>query len=203
MIGELIRVAHSKLVFDRRTEVLARELGGLIPDDAHVLDVGTGDGRIASLLGHGRPGVHVEGIDVLVREDTHIPVRRFDGNTIPRPDRSVDVVTFVDVLHHTAHPDQLIREASRVAREAVIIKDHLARSKFDRAVLGLMDWVGNAPHGVALPYNYASPDLWRTWFADARLGVETFTTDVPLYPWPFSPVFGRELHFIARLSPVA
>lgn len=201
MIKNLVGNMHSKLIFKRRTEVLARDISALIPANSHVLDIGTGDGRIAQLFMRGQPNLQIEGVDVLVRERTHIPVRQFDGYTLPYSDKSVDVVTFVDVLHHADVPAHLLAEAARVARIAVIIKDHLAESKVDHLTLRLMDWIGNAPHSVALPYNYASCATWKMWFKREHLELETFTSNVLLYPWPLSALFGRSLHFIARLRP--
>lgn len=194
---------HETFVFNRRVSVLVDSLGALIPAGSSILDVGTGDGQIAKAMAAMQPGNRVEGIDVMKRPTTHIPVALFDGATIPFEDKSFDVVSFVDVLHHTDDPSVLIAEASRVARRAVVIKDHLSETRLDHATLRLMDWVGNAPHGVVLPYNYASRADWMGWFAGAGLDVDHFATEVPLYPWPFSAVFGRELHFVARLTPRA
>jgi SAM-dependent methyltransferase len=183
-------------------DVLARALGDLVPVGSTILDVGTGDGQIARRIAETQPQTTVQGIDVMLRPETHVPVALFDGATIPFADKSFDVVTFVDVLHHTDDPGCLLAEASRVARKVVILKDHLAENGVNRLTLRVMDWVGNAPHGVVLPYNYASRQQWDEWFAAARLQVDRFRTDVPLYPAPFSAVFGRKLHFVARLTPL-
>jgi SAM-dependent methyltransferase len=192
---------HGKAVFDRRTRVLSGMIERLLPPDSTVLDVGTGDGRIASLWQRARPDLTVEGIDVLVRGSTHIPVRPFDGRTIPSPDKSQDVVTFIDVLHHTDDAGALLAEAARVARKLVVIKDHLSENVVDHATLRFMDWVGNAPHGVVLPYNYFPRARWDAELSRAGLKVVTFDTNVPLYPFPLNLVFGRRLHFIASLRP--
>jgi len=198
-----VGVVHGALIFDRRARVLADTISRLLPANAKVLDVGAGDGRIAKLWCEARGDVSVEGIDVLVRDATHIPVREFDGRTIPYADKSVDVVMFVDVLHHSTDPRRLLSEAARVARQDVIIKDHLAESRLDHAVLRLMDWVGNAPHGVVLPYNYLPRARWLELFDGTQLSINLFSTDVPLYPPPLSFVFGRQLHFIANLRPAS
>lgn len=199
VVSSLVGKAHNQLVFARRVRVLAEALGALVPAGSHMLDVGTGDGQIAKLIGEQQSDVKVEGIDVMLRPETHIPVTLFDGTTIPMEDNSVDVVSFVDVLHHTDDPARLIAEAARVARKAVIIKDHLSENRFDHMTLRAMDWVGNAPHGVVLPYNYASRAEWDDWFAKAGLTEDVFETKIPLYPFPLSAVFGRKLHFVARL----
>jgi SAM-dependent methyltransferase len=190
---------HATFVFDRRARVLAERIGRLLPVNAEVLDVGTGSGRIAKLWSEARSDISVEGIDVLVRSEALIPVREFDGRTIPYADKSMDIVAFVDVLHHSTDPERLLREAARVARHGVVIKDHLAETRVDHMVLRFMDWVGNAPHGVVLPYNYLPRARWHALFDAAQLSVRSFSTDVQLYPPPLSFVFGRRLHFIAHL----
>jgi SAM-dependent methyltransferase len=197
----VIGAIHGKTVFNRRTRVLASRIEPMLPKDACVLDVGTGDGTIASLWQRNRPDLRIEGIDVLVRNDTKIPVRAFDGRTIPFDDNTWDVVTFVDVLHHTLEVEHLLREAARVARSWVVIKDHFAESAVDRATLRFMDWVGNAPHGVVLPYNNLPRVIWRQTFAQAMLELRSLDERIPLYTFPFSLVFGRGLHFIAQLRP--
>lgn len=203
MFKKTLGRAHDRFVFNRRVRVLVDQIGALVPAGAQILDVGTGDGQIARLIGEKQAGVQVEGIDVMLRDKTHIPVTLFDGTTIPFDDKSVDVVTFVDVLRHTDDPQRLISQAARVARRAVIIKDHLSENAFDHATLRLMDWVGNAPHGVVLPYHYAPRADWDRWFMQAGLTTDVFDTSIPLYPAPASWVFGRKLHFIARLVPAS
>ncbi|NQZ73266.1 MAG: methyltransferase domain-containing protein [Dinoroseobacter sp.] len=201
MVTAVLGDMHERMVFNRRVAVLSETLGNLVPDGSRMLDVGTGDGQIAKLIAAHATSVDVEGIDIMKRPTTHIPVTLFDGTVIPHEDKSFDVVSFVDVLHHTDDPEALLKEASRVARRAVIIKDHLSENWFDEITLRFMDWVGNAPHGVVLPYNYGSRADWSCWFEAAKLEAEEFETRVPLYPMPASAVFGRKLHFVARLTP--
>ncbi|MBF9030337.1 methyltransferase domain-containing protein [Rhodobacterales bacterium HKCCE3408] len=203
MVAAVLGQVHARTVFERRVSAITDTLAPLLPAGARLLDVGTGDGRIAAMIAGRAPGASVEGIDVMLRPSTHIPVTLFDGKTIPHPDNSFDAVSFVDVLHHTDDPGALIAEAARVARRAVLIKDHLSETLLDHATLRFMDWVGNAPHGVVLPYNYASRSTWDRWFEAAGLEMDSFTTDVPLYPAPFSAIFGRGLHFVASLTPAA
>jgi hypothetical protein len=82
----------------------------------------------------------------------------------------------------------------------VIVKDHFAENTWDRATLALMDWVGNAPHGVSLPYNYRSRDQWKSAFKTAGLAEAKIEAEIPLYPFPLNWVFGRGLHFISLLT---
>jgi len=203
MVTATLGQVHERIVFNRRVSVLGEALGALVEPGSDILDVGTGDGQIARLIAAQAPDTSVRGIDIMARPTSHIPVDIFDGDIIPHPDKSFDVVSFVDVLHHTDDPRILLKEAARVARKAVILKDHFSQNAVDHMTLRFMDWVGNAPHGVVLPYNYGSRADWETWYAEAGLGIETLSTDVPLYPAPFSLLFGRGLHFVARLTPLA
>ena len=192
---------HQNLVFKRRTEVLARGLAETIPPGATtVLDVGCGDGTIDALIQRHRPELAITGVDVLVRPGAHIPVQAFNGTELPFPDNAFDVVMFVDVLHNTDDPATLLREAWRVARTAVVLKDHTRESRRADLTLRFMDWVGNAHHGVRLPYNYWPSLRWRDAFARIGLSAETWRTDLGLYPFPASLLFERNLHFMARLG---
>jgi len=192
--------AHDR-VYGRRIRVLARHLAELLPRDASVLDVGSGDGLLASRIMAARPDVRISGADVLARPHSHIPVQLFDGVRLPFADRSFDVVMLVDVLHHASAQDALLREVARVARRGVLIKDHVLAGPLAWRTLAFMDWVGNARHGVALPYAYWTAERWREGFARAGLRESARRESLGLYPWPASLVFERRLHFIALLEP--
>ena len=190
---------HDRLVFRRRVEVLADRLAALLPAGARVLDVGCGSGDIARAVMARRPDLAIEGIDVLVRGETAIPVREYDGVNIPFPDRAFTAAMFVDVLHHTDDPARVLGEAKRVAGEAIVIKDHFRDGLLAGPTLRFMDWVGNAGHGVRLPYNYLSRREWEALWAGCGLEVERIEERLGLYPPPASWLFERGLHFVARL----
>lgn len=197
----IIGTAHESMVFGRRIRVLAKHLSGLISENAQVLDVGCGDGRLAARLMELRPDVRIEGMDVLVRPDTAIAVTPFDGEVIPRDDGSVDVVMLVDVLHHTDEPRCLLAEAARVARKAVVIKDHTLEGFLAEPTLRFMDWVGNARYHIRLPYNYWPEARWREAVASVGAHIESWQPRLAIYSFPASLIFDRSLHFVARVSP--
>ena len=195
--------AHQRLVYERRIEVLARHLRELLPREANVIDVGSGDGLLARRVMDARPDVAITGVDVLARPTAHIPVEIFDGIRLPFDANSFDTAMMVDVLHHASEPDTLLRELARVARRRVLIKDHLVSGALAHPTLRFMDWVGNRRHGVALPYSYWTPDRWERGFANAGLRVVEQRERLGLYPWPASLLFDRRLHFIAVLEPTS
>jgi SAM-dependent methyltransferase len=195
-----VRGLHGSWVADRRTRVLAAHLAALLPPDASsVLDVGCGDGRVTRMVTRERPELRVQGIEVTLRPEAQIPVSRFDGRVIPFGDAEFDAVLLVDVLHHTDDPAEVLREAARVAARAVVVKDHLLRGAFARATLRFMDHAGNPEEGVAFPYNYWSAERWQEAFDELGLRVEECRGRLGLYPPPADWIFGRSLHFAARL----
>lgn len=198
---QMLERIHGGYVHRRRVRVLANHIARLVSPGAKLLDVGGGDGLLAHEIRQRRPDLMVTGIDVLVRPKTHVPVEPFNGRCIPYDDGAFDSVLFVDVLHHAEDPMQLLREAARVARSEVILKDHTMDTRLSGPILRFMDRVGNERHGVNIVYNYWSTARWRTAFADVRLEITEWADNPALYPWPASLVFGRGLHFIAKLRP--
>jgi SAM-dependent methyltransferase len=199
----LLDKVHGGFVSPRRIGRLAQKIAELVPAGARILDVGCGDGRVAFEVSKLRPDVRLEGIDVLIRKETLIPVTRFDGERIPYEDASFDVVMLIDVLHHANDPQVLLREAKRVARQAVVIKDHTRAGFLAGPRLRFMDWVGNARHGVVLPYNYWSRNRWHSELKNLGLVVDQWSEKLHLYPWWANWLFGCSLHFIARLKPAS
>lgn len=191
---------HQTYVHRRRVHVLAGHFAALLPDTGRVLDVGCGDGWLARLVRDRKPGIEMLGIDVLVRDGTHIPVDAFDGHRLPYDNNSFDAVMFVDVLHHTEDPAELLGEATRVARQCVVLKDHFLQGIAASSTLRIMDRISNRKHGVVLPFNYWRPDQWTDAYRELGLVEEERIAHLGLYPRPANWIFERNLHFIARLA---
>jgi SAM-dependent methyltransferase len=196
----LIESIHGRYVHKRRTLVLSDWCSRIIPVNSKVLDVGCGDGLLARLIAEKRPDISIRGIDVRERPMAAMSVETFDGKSMPYSQGSFDVVMFVDVLHHTEQPMSLLHEAVRVARQAVLIKDHLVEGMLAYPTLRLMDWVGNARHGVSLPYNYWTRAEWHHALRELGLAVDSWESNLGLYPFPADLILGRSLHFITLLK---
>jgi SAM-dependent methyltransferase len=196
----MVELLHGRTVHRRRARLLSALLAEHIPGGARVLDVGCGDGMIGYLLRRIKPTLSIQGLEVMPRPSCLIECAGFDTARIPMRDDSVDVCMFVDVLHHTLNIEQLLREARRVARRYILIKDHLCESRFDAAVLRFMDWVGNRAHGVPLSCNYKSRAEWDQIFSSCSLRIASWNDRFHLYPPPFSLMFGRGLHYVGLLE---
>lgn len=189
---------HDAGARERRVRVLAGHLSRLIPREISVLDVGSGDGRIALTLSALRPDLDIRGVDVLVRPEAAIPVHHYDGLRLPFGDKVYGATVLVDVLHHCQDPAAVLAEAARVA-SVVIVKDHVADTALAVRILRFMDRVGNARFGVSLPYNYLTRAQWEGSFASLGLVVEAWVGTLGLYPLPISWLFDGSLHFATRL----
>jgi ubiquinone/menaquinone biosynthesis C-methylase UbiE len=196
-----IKGIYEDVYFDRRTRVLTNCVGEMIPENAKVLDIGCGNGQISATIVAGRPGIDIKGVDIMKRkEKCFIPVEVFDGEHIPYDDNSFDTALFVDVLHHIPDPRIILREAARVARKCIVIKDHNADRFLGDITLQFMDWVGNARYGVVLEYNYLKRAQWEAAFSELGLTVSEYNNSLHLYPVPVDWIFGRSLQFVCRLD---
>jgi SAM-dependent methyltransferase len=179
--------------------ILSQALAELLPRNAAVLDIGCGDGLLAQLIMQRRPDAAVSGIDVLLRPQCQIPARAFDGRHVPHEDGAFDVAMLVDVLHHAEDPEVLLAEALRVSRQGILIKDHVSDGFLVVPTLRFMDRVGNAHHGVSLPYNYWSEAKWRAEMDRLGLRASAWRRWLGLYPWPASLFFDRSMHLVSYL----
>jgi len=193
---------HERHVRARRARVLAGVVAGLLPEGVRVLDIGSGDGEIDAELMRLRRDLKVDGIDIMLRAKTAIPTRHYDGLRIDAPDGTYQWCMLVDVLHHADNPTALLREAARVCSEGIVIKDHLLRGFMAGHTLRFMDRVHNARHGIALPFNYWTPDQWDEQFSLLGLKIDSRVDRLGIYPPWADWVFGRGLHMAARLVKV-
>lgn len=198
---------HKKMIYSRRMDRLSNLLADRIKrleNDLNgrisVLDLGCGDGKIDSLIIKKLPSVQIEGIDVLVRDETYINVSKYDGEHIPFTDGSYDTVMAVDVLHHTDSPEQIFKEICRVSGRYIIIKDHFCTGLMSYIKLRVMDYVGNAHYHVRLPYKYLADEQWRYMYSQNKLRLLQIDTDLHLYKGLLHLLFDQKLHFIAILE---
>ncbi len=196
----IFELIHSRYSYYRRLDKLSNHLAEVIPVQARVLDVGCGDGHLAYLIMQKSPTVKITGIDVMLRPNPRIPITLYDGQTIPAGAKEFEAVMFNDVLHHTVDPLSMLMEAARVAKSAIILKDHTLDGFLAHPTLKFMDRIGNARHGVVLPYNYWPKQKWLEGFGSLKLSLEEWKDDLKLYPTWADWIFGRSLHFVARLG---
>ena len=138
-------------------EAIAR----LVPQGAHVLDLGCGDGRLLAYLHEQRGctgyGVEIDdahvqaclqrGVDVLqINLDTGLPMFA---------DNSFDVVLQIDTLQHLRNAETMLRETTRVGKLGVIAFPNFAHWPNRLSILR-----GRMPVSKRMPYEwYNTPNI--------------------------------------------
>ncbi len=156
MVNALIRK-----IIRTRSKIVVNRISPYIRHSKKVIDIGSGTGDVALLLGKG--GKQITPVDV---DNFHGPrlVKTviYDGKTLPFPDRSFDTALLLMVLHHTPDPKAVFLEASRVAREVVVIETSFI-SPIHKFFTVVSDAIGNL-RVEAFWNSYKTDREWRTFF---------------------------------------
>lgn len=202
MLQHLTEWIHEWKIKDRRINILSDHISHLIPKNSSILDVGCGDGKIASSISKRTNSRKILGIDILLRNDCKIPSLKFDGINLPFKTNTFDYILLIDVLHHTDYQKELLIECTRVSKNGIILKDHKYENKFQYQILRFMDRVGNSRFDVNLPHNYLTANEWEYLFNFCHLKSNFELINLDLYPRPFNYLFDNNLHFISLLKSV-
>jgi len=193
----LLSAVHLKYAYLPRLEALSEAVGAWLRAGDEVLDVGCGSGMLAEALRNRAPGVVVSGLEKHPRGGEPIEVHSYTGTRFPFPDDAFDVITIADVLHHDQDPVGMLREYRRVARRAVVVKDHLVEGRIDYVRVCILDWAANLPHGVRCLYDYWSLEEWHDMFDEEGLSVSELCPSMNLYHPVPNLIFGGRIHFLA------
>ncbi len=144
-----------------RTEVL-RLIESLLPERGipSALDVGAGDGWIASELLRRRLVGAVRAVDVQARPRSFVPVELYDGETPTWAPRSFDLVYAIDVVHHARRPLALLDLMMAASARYLLLKDHTYRTPLGWMALSALDELGNRRFGVPSLYHYQQGWAW-------------------------------------------
>jgi len=190
---------HEASVHVPRIHRLANVIAELKPRAESILDIGCGDGSMVRELA-GRVGAShdMHGVDVLMRANTVIDVRLYDGRTLPFPDGRFDLITLCDVVHHADHPNELLREALRVLSQdgTLVIKDHFLLGNWSKAMLLAMDLFGNYASGVHVEGRYLTPPQWVDIIARAGGEIEKIVSPFRVHNLPWRLLARSDYQFV-------
>lgn len=177
-----------------RSEItLAQFSDHLIPGS--VLDLGGGSGEIASrvaALGHSLAVADIR--DWRSYQHRDLPFITVTNNQIDLPDRCIDTILVLMVLHHSENPQSLLREAFRVAKQRVIIIESVTNTITAYHYGCLMDWFYNhivhyeedPERKIPVPCNFLPATSWEQL-------IWTVTG--------FSPLVSKDLGIFQHLNP--
>jgi ubiquinone/menaquinone biosynthesis C-methylase UbiE len=161
----LLRGILRRLAEWRVAEKLVQLAPFLRPGDS-ILDVGAGNCVLCDALRSRR--YDVTPIDVADESFVaSVKPLLYDGRRLPFPADCFDVALLITVLHHARAPDDLVAEASRVARRIVIIEE-IYSSRLRKYVTYLVDSVFNLEFR-GHPRNNRTDEGWKRCFDDLRL----------------------------------
>jgi ubiquinone/menaquinone biosynthesis C-methylase UbiE len=184
----------------RRAEARAtlEHVAGYLRPGSRVLDIGCGTGYVLDVVARDF-GCEAYGCDV-VRQPVPIPnFSLFDGFRLPYRDKSVDVAFLVFVLHHAEDPGVLLREASRVARESVIVIEDTPRTAIERRWGRMHVHSFGVRHKIPWDGRVRSAEEWRQVFQFTHTPI---THEEPLGRFERLPPVSRAA-FVLRAAPVA
>lgn len=129
-----------------RPQRIATEIGVLVQQSTFspystYLDIGCGDGILTKAVAEtlGMPLRNTFGVEIGARKEKISGIHRFsfDGVNIPAEIPDVDLVTVVQVLHHTASEDQAIEILRNISCRLksgafLVVKDNNVESEWDR-----------------------------------------------------------------------
>ena len=162
---------------NRRTKVmkwqerLYRNIVRMVPQGAHIVDIGCGDGTLLNVL-RDRKGAKGDGIEIDVDQfaealaDGHDMFwDDADDGLEAFPDGHYDTAVVSDTLQEVKNPRMLLSEALRIAKEAVVTFPNFAAYRI-RLTLAL---TGRLPVSKALPFEwYDTPNIHCITLKDFR-----------------------------------
>ena len=191
---------YNLLLRNRRLRRLTDILLPYMPENGIILDLGCGNGDLATLLKKRIPQLDITGIEITPNINASIPITVYDGETIPYPDNHFDSAIIITVLHHTDDYIPLLKEAKRVVKNNIILLDHQYASRLEWLTLACIDWPGNVPFGVYTPLNFKKRTEWTSLFRELDLQEVAHNNRLYLFGKIVDSLLGKNMHFISVLQ---
>jgi len=149
-----------------------------------LLDIGCGDCNVAKRFEN--LGFDITPLDVknrsLIRSIKPI---LYDGKQIPFGDNSFDTALLIFVMHHTKNPVGLLKEAKRVSRKRIVIKEDIYRNEKEKLMTYISDSFVNFEF-FNHPHSNKSDSEWKSVFSNLDLNLISYRySDAKLLCFPF------------------
>ena len=148
--------------------VLHQRIAQMVPQGAHVLDLGCGDGALLAHLQLSRSctgyGVEIsdEGVHACIQRGVNVIQANLDAGLSMFRDQSFDVVLQIDTLQHLRNAETMLRETARVGQLGIVAFPNFAHWPNRLQVLQ-----GRMPVTKTLPYQwYDTPNIRVGTFKD-------------------------------------
>jgi ubiquinone/menaquinone biosynthesis C-methylase UbiE len=122
MLNKILDKVHGRMIFDRRVNVLVSRIGDMVQSGTVILDVGTGDGRIAKMIGEQKASVNK--ITVITPYPVALTVQAMDDSEPVREPCHVLTAdpSAIHVARPPANPTRPPRQKTRIGcRTSVVL----------------------------------------------------------------------------------
>lgn len=175
-----------------RLRIKQARIASHLSKEEKILDIGTGNGGLCRALR--QEGFDITPVDVQDQSFFHdVQPILYDGATLPFPDRSFDTSLLITVLHHTAHPEEVLAEATRVTRKRLVIMEDVYSNPFQKHLTFFTDSLVNLEF-EGHPHTNRRDAQWQALFQERGLRLvyrETFRT----------LVFFRQVVYVVECDP--
>ncbi|MCB9043499.1 MAG: class I SAM-dependent methyltransferase [Chitinophagales bacterium] len=134
-----------------------------------VLDIGAGACGIAYALQKQHYAVTALDVKNLSFFPEINPVIYTEGSAFPFPDKSFEVALLLTVLHHCTEPEQVLREAKRVAHKLIVMED-IYHNFVQKQATYAMDSLVNLEF-LGHPHNNKTATAWENIFYELDLHI--------------------------------
>lgn len=152
-----------------RATTIIDSFASVIQPNRTIIDIGAGKGLLAQEMAR-RFNARVTLVDVASYNQTNLSLSVCDSRALAFADNSFDYALLSFVLHHSRNPETILREALRVAREVIIVENHV-EGKIRGTITRLIDSWPAIQYGTPPCYFTKTRDEWRKWFT--QFPVET------------------------------
>lgn len=142
-----------------------------IKKGSKILDLGCGSAIVAKNF-QDFFQAEVIGVDIKDRRIFPIPFQIIDGSHLPFPEKSFDVVLISYVLHHSQNPIPLLKEATRVAIDKILIYEDLPENFFSKLFCHFHHFTFNKFFlNPSTDFNFKTESEWEKIFKEIGLKV--------------------------------
>ncbi len=159
-----------------RSIVIFNQIKEYVEDiKGNIIDYGAGDGVVADMLNKNL-GSNIVGYDVSLypKANINIPVFKFDGKNIDCEDNYFEVAIIINVIHHEAENEYILKELTRIVKSKIIVIETVPignneeEINIDRERTFMNDYLYNRlfhyGDNVPVPGTYETPIGWQKRF---------------------------------------
>lgn len=162
-----LRKAIGEKIFGARVEEIVDQIKSFLRLDDLIIDLGAGPCLFTKLLRE--QGYKVKPVDIKNRSYyENISSQIYDGKNLPFKNDDFDICLLIAVLHHTPHPERVLKEAIRVSTKIIIYED-VVTNIFQKLYTYFIDSVLNKEF-FGHPHTNKTDKQWRRLFK--KLGLK-------------------------------